>query len=405
MAMISLDILKELSQKSNSKIIMLVMDGLGGLPRLLGGLTELETASCPNLDTLAGNSVTGMVDPIAKGIPPGSGPAHLALFGYDPIRNQIGRGVLAALGIGFDLQAADVAARINFATIDNKGNVTDRRAGRLATEKNQELCQILDKIRIPGVETFVRTVKEHRAMVVFRGSGLSGDLMDSDPQKTGVPPLSVVPHTDSTEAKNTAKLANRFIEECKKVLSHEEKGNMVLLRGFAQYHPLPSMADIYKLKAAAIATYPMYRGVARLVGMEILECGETIADEFESLARNFSSYDFFYLHIKKTDSYGEDGDFDQKVHIIEQVDSFIPQMMGLNPDVVIVTGDHSTPAVLTSHSWHANPVLLYSRWCRPDKVKVFSESECIHGGLGRFLAKEIMTLALANSLRLNKFGA
>jgi 2,3-bisphosphoglycerate-independent phosphoglycerate mutase len=403
--MISLDILKELSQKSNSKIIMLVMDGLGGLPRLMGGRTELETASCPNLDTLARQSITGMVDPIARGLPPGSGPAHLALFGYDPIKNQIGRGVLAALGIGFELQPSDVAARINFATINAEGNVIDRRAGRMATEKNNELCQILDRVRITGVDIFIRTVKEHRAMVVFRGAGLSGALMDSDPQKTGVPPLPVIPQLDSPEAKKTAELANRFIEECKRLLSGEEKGNMVLLRGFAQYHPLPSMSDIYKLKTAAIATYPMYRGVARLVGMETLECGERIEDEFNVLEQNFSKYDFFYMHIKKTDSYGEDGDFDQKVHIIELVDTHIPQMMSLHPDVVIVTGDHSTPAVLTSHSWHPNPILLYSRWCRPDKVRSFSESECIHGGLGRFLAVEIMPLALSNSLRLNKFGA
>lgn len=403
--MISLDLLSELSQKSNSKIILLVLDGLGGLPRMVNGLTELETASCPNFDSLASDSVTGMVDSISKGVPPGSGPAHLALFGYDPFQYQIGRGVLAALGIGFELQPSDVAARINFATIDKKGKVIDRRAGRIATEKNQEICQILDKIKIPNVDIFVHTVKEHRAMVVFRGKGLSGDLMDSDPQKRGIAPLPVTPRTISIEAKRTAELVNHFISECKKLLSREEKANMVLLRGFAQYHPLPSVADIYKLRAAAIATYPMYRGVASLVGMDILECGERIADEFDTLAQYFSKYDFFYIHIKKTDSYGEDGDFDQKVHIIEQVDGYIPQMMSLNPDVVVVTGDHSTPAVLTSHSWHPNPIILFSRWCRPDKVKTFSESDCIHGGLGRFCATEVMPLALANSLRLNKFGA
>ncbi|MGA1843135.1 MAG: 2,3-bisphosphoglycerate-independent phosphoglycerate mutase [bacterium] len=403
--MVGLDILKELSQKSNSKIVLLVIDGLGGLPRLPDGLTELETAACPNLDSLAGKAITGMVDPIARGITPGSGPAHLALFGYDPIQNQIGRGVLSSLGIGFDLQPSDVAARINFATIDEGGNVIDRRAGRLETEKNRDLCKRLDRITIPGVKVFVRTVKEYRAMVVFRGTDLSGDLTDSDPQRTGTPAVPVTCHVDSPQARRTAELANRFITECGKLLSGEEKGNMVLLRGFSQYHPLPSMGEVFKLKAAAIATYPMYRGVARLVGMDILESGDSIADEFDTLSRQFSEYDFFYVHIKKTDSYGEDGDFDQKVHIIEQVDSFIPQMMSLNPDVVVVTADHSTPAVLTSHSWHPNPVLLYSRWCRPDKVKHFSESECIHGGLGQLCAVEIMPLILANSLRLNKFGA
>ncbi|MGA1796721.1 MAG: 2,3-bisphosphoglycerate-independent phosphoglycerate mutase [bacterium] len=403
--MVGLDILKELSQKSNSKIVLLVIDGLGGLPRMPDGLTELETAACPNLDSLAAKAITGMAYPIAKGITPGSGPAHLALFGYDPLQNQIGRGVLSSLGIGFDLQPSDVAARINFATIDEGGKVIDRRAGRLDTEKNLELCKRLDTITIPGVKVFIRTVKEHRAMAVFRGPDLSGDLTDSDPQKTGAPALPVTCHVDSPQARRTAELANRFIAECRKHLSGEKQGNMVLLRGFSQYHPLPSMGEVFKLKAAAIATYPMYRGVARLVGMDILECGDSIAEEFDTLSRRFSEYDFFYIHIKKTDTYGEDGDFDQKVHIIEQVDSFIPQMMSLNPDVVAVTGDHSTPAVLTSHSWHPNPVLLYSRWCRPDRVKHFSESECIHGGLGRLCAVEIMPLILANSLKLNKFGA
>ncbi len=403
--MISLDVIMELSQKSNSKIIMLIIDGLGGLPRLVGGLTELETASTPNLDSLASKSITGMVDPISMGITPGSGPSHMALFGYDPVRNQIGRGVLSALGIGFELKASDVAARINFASIDSAGKIKDRRAGRLATEKNQELCKRLDKIHIPGAEIFVRTVKEHRAMVVFRGDGLSGDLSDSDPQKTDSYPLPVRAYKDSPESRRTIELVERFIEECRKLLAEEEKANMVLLRGFAQYHPLKSMAELYKLNAAGIATYPMYRGVAKLVGMKIIECGETIEDEFSALEENFSKYDFFYLHIKKSDSYGEDGDFDNKVNVIEHVDNLIPRMMSLDPDVVVVTGDHSTPAALAFHSWHPNPILLYSRWCRPDKVKHFAESECINGGLGRFQAVEIMPLILANSLRLNKFGA
>ncbi|MBN2373626.1 2,3-bisphosphoglycerate-independent phosphoglycerate mutase [bacterium] len=403
--MISMDILKELCQKSNSKSILLVLDGLGGISRIPDGKTELETASTPNLDSLACNSITGMVDPISKGITPGSGPAHLSLFGYDPIKYRIGRGVLSALGIGFDFQPSDVAARINFATVAEDGRITDRRAGRLDTEKNGQLCSILNRIKIPGVEIFVRTVKEHRAIVVFRGNGLSGDLTDSDPQRAGVFPLPVRSHNDTREAKETARLANRFIEECRGILSKEEVANMVLLRGFAQFCPLPSMHEIYKLNAAAIANYPMYRGVARLVGMTVLDCGESIEDELDTLAREFQNYDFFYLHIKKTDSYGEDGDFDQKVHIIEKVDKHIPQIMNLDPDVIVVTGDHSTPAVLTAHSWHPNPVLLYSRWCRPDKVRAFSESECINGGLGHINALDIMPLILANALRLNKFGA
>lgn len=403
--MLSLDVIRELSQESNSKIIMLVIDGLGGLPRLVGGLTELETAPTPNLDTLASKAITGLVDPISKGITPGSGPAHLALFGYDPVENQIGRGVLSALGIGFELQQSDVAARINFATVDDNGVIIDRRAGRITTEKNNELCNVLNKIEIPGVKIFVRTVKEHRAVVVFRGDGLSGDLMDTDPQRTGVPPLHARPHTNTPESRKMAELAEQFISECKRLLSNEERANAVLLRGFAQYHLLPSMEELYKLKPAAIANYPMYRGVAKLVGMTVLECGDSIEDEFITLDEHIKDFDFFYIHIKKTDSYGEDGDFEQKVRVIEHLDTFIPKMMSLDPDVVVVTGDHSTPAVFASHSWHPNPILIYSRWCRPDKVKFFSESECICGGLGSLNAQEIMPLALANALKLNKFGA
>jgi len=400
---VDLDIVRELVIPNTTKIVMIVMDGVGGAPVVEGGPTELEAAHTPNLDELASRSLCGLHDPIGMGITPGSGPSHLALFGYDPIRCDIGRGVLEAVGIGFPLTRRDVAARGNFCTVDEEGKVTDRRAGRIPTEVNEKLCALLRTIKLPNVQIFVDTVKEHRFILVLRGEGLSGDLTETDPQQLGVKPLPVEPL--SPEAERTADLVNRFIEQAKKMLADQHPANMVLLRGFSTYPDIPTMQELFGLKAASIAVYPMYRGVASLVGMEALSTGPTVAEEFDALGKHFADYDFFYLHVKKTDSAGEDGDFDRKVSIIEEVDTQIPRLMALNPDVVIVTGDHSTPAVLRSHSWHPVPVLIYSRYCRPDAVKEFSEKACIGGALGRFPAMNIMRIALANALRLTKFGA
>ncbi len=401
--MISAETVRGLTIKNDARIVLLVLDGVGGLPDARTGKSELEAAHTPYMDELACRGICGMADPIGRGITPGSGPAHLSLFGYDPLEYQIGRGALAALGVGFELGPNDVAARINFATVDGKGIVSDRRAGRIPTERNQQLCTKLREIKIPGVEVFVEPVKEHRAVVVFRAEGLSDQLTDSDPQKVGLSPLNVKPI--SAEAAKSDEIANNFISQARELLKDERPANIVLLRGFAKYPDVPSMSEVYGLNSAAIATYPMYKGIARLVGMDLLCGGDRIADEFNTLADNFAKYDFFYLHIKKTDSTGEDGNFAGKVKIIEEVDSCIPRLTGLAPDVVVITGDHSTPSLLKAHSWHPVPVLLFSKWCRPDQVEEFSESQCLSGGLGRFPATEIMILALANALKLKKFGA
>jgi 2,3-bisphosphoglycerate-independent phosphoglycerate mutase len=341
---------------------------------------------------------------VGTGITPGSGPGHLGIFGYEPIKYQVGRGVLAALGIDFDLQPGDVAARGNFCTIDENGNVTDRRAGRIPTEKNQELCNILREIKIPGVEVFVKTVKEHRCLLVLRGEGLSGKLIDTDPQMISKQPLQ--PKSLSPDGQKTVDLVNQFLEQTKNVLADQHPANMILLRGFSKKPNWPTFEEAFGLKSAAIAGYPMYKGLARLLDMDILETGITINDEFTTLEENWNGYDFFYLHVKKTDSYGEDGNFDKKISIIEETDKEIPRLLNLNPDVIIVTGDHSTPSLMKAHSWHPVPVMLYSKYCRPDNVKHFGERECITGGLGpRFPAEDLMPLALANSQRLEKFGA
>lgn len=401
--MIGFDHINKIVQRTDSKIVLFVMDGLGGLPHLETGRTELETARTPNLDKVAAESICGLIDPVSPGITPGSGPGHLTLFGYDPLKYEIGRGVLEALGIGVDLKEEDVAARGNFCTVDAEGKISDRRAGRISTEKNQELCRLLSGIKVAGAELVVAPVKEHRFVLLFRGNKLSDDLMDSDPQHVGLAPLPV--KAVSSSAEKTARLVNEFVAKAKETLQSCHPANMVLLRGFSQLPRWPLMNDVFKLNAAAIASYPMYRGLARLVGMKVLATGGTLSEELATLRQHYQEHDFFFLHVKQTDSRGEDGDFMAKVKAIQDVDALLPELLSLNPDVLIVTGDHSTPATLASHSWHPVPFMLQSRWCRPDHVKEFNESACGQGAMGRFPAVEIMTLALANALKLDKFGA
>ncbi|UCE18762.1 MAG: 2,3-bisphosphoglycerate-independent phosphoglycerate mutase [Gemmatimonadota bacterium] len=406
--MIHSNVLTDLAVTSPSKIVLLVIDGLGGVPLSSNGPTELETAKTPHLDAFAQRSICGMMDPLAPGITPGSGPAHLALFGYDPFKYSVGRGVLAALGIGFELQHSDVAVRINFASIDEKGIISDRRAGRISTSTNNELCQLLQNVELQKVQFFIRPVKEHRAVAIFRGEGLSGKLLDSDPQRVGLPPKKVVPIAEeerNPETQRTATVVNEFIEQAEGILRDQESVNFILLRGFDQYKPLPSMQERYKLEAAAIAVYPMYRGVARLVGMDVLNTGETFNDELITLRQNLEEHSFFFVHFKKTDAAGEDGDFQRKVQAIEEVDRNLPDLIEVEPDVLIITGDHSTPALLKAHSWHPVPFMLHSKYCRPDSVMQFSERECAHGSLGRFPALHVMPLAMANALKLQKYGA
>jgi 2,3-bisphosphoglycerate-independent phosphoglycerate mutase len=401
--MSNLDLIKTISQPSPQKIIMLVLDGLGGIPHPDTGKTELETAQKPNLDRLASLGICGLTDPVGPGITPGSAPGHLALFGYDPVEYNIGRGVLEAVGVDFDLKPGDVATRGNFCTVNDRGLVIDRRAGRITTDKCTELCRLLDGITIQGIRVFVQPVKEHRFIAVFRGPGLSADASDSDPQQTGVPAKPVL--ALSLTAEKIADIANQFIHQAKLKLAGHNPANMLLLRGFSQHPHWPGMEDVYKLKAGAIASYPMYRGLARLVGMQVLETGTTVSGEFDTVVRNYNDFDFIFVHVKGTDAAGEDGDFDRKVKVIEEVDRALPVILNLKPDVLVVTGDHSTPAMLKGHSWHPVPTLLYSKVCRPDKEKEFSESACLTGGLGRIPATAIMSLAMANALKLTKFGA
>jgi 2,3-bisphosphoglycerate-independent phosphoglycerate mutase len=363
----------------------------------------LEAAHTPNFDALAKRGITGMSLPARPGITPGSGPGHISLFGYDPMEWEIGRGVLEALGIDFDLGPNDIAARGNFATVDAAGNITDRRAGRIPTEVGARLVEKLQQIELPGVETFVKVVKEYRFVLVLRGDGLADGLTETDPQSTGVPPMPV--EATRPEAERTAELLNMWLAEARKVLAGEEKANSLNLRGIAKVPPIPKMSNIYQMKLGAIATYPMYRGIGRLVGMDVLSTGDSIESELVTLRENWDAYDFFFFHVKKTDSYGEDGNFEGKVHVIEEADAALAAILELNPDVIVVTGDHSTPWALKSHSWHEIPTLLWSRYIRPDQVEAYGERPCMLGGLGHVRHFDLVPLMMAHGGRLNKFGA
>ncbi len=402
------ELIRSIREPNTTKIVLLVADGLGGLPIEPGGKTELETARTPNLDRLATEGTVGLSVPVAPGITPGSGPGHLGLFGYDPMEHPIGRGVLEALGIGVEVGPRDVAIRGNFCTIDAEGRVTDRRAGRIPTETCVKLVEKLrGAVSIAGVETLIEPVKDYRFVVRFRGDGLGDGVDDTDPGRTGE--LTLEPRAKvagDAASEKTARIAAEFLKQARQILKDEHPANFATFRGFARHPDISSLHDVYGLKAAAIAVYPMYRGLARLVGMTILDPGTTVDDQMAALKANWEKYDFFFIHYKYTDSTGEDGNFPKKVEMIEALDAALPKLMACGPDVVMVTGDHSTPSRMKSHSWHPVPLLIWApATTRPDDVTEFGERPCGRGGLGQILAKSIMPLAMAHAQRLGKYGA
>ncbi len=400
------EMIHKLIQKNKTKIFMFILDGLGGLP--VNGKTELEAAHIPNLDEIARRSATGLHIPVDYGITPGSGPGHLGIFGYNPRQWEIGRGVLEALGLGIELTKRDVAIRCNYATIQ-EGLVKDRRAGRIPTEKNKVLtARLQEEIRqIDEAEIIFSPGMEHRFAVVLRfPEPLEPDsdmVNDTDPQKVGKPPLK--PEPGNPQSERVARIAEKLIKRVADLLKDEEPANYILLRGISQVPQIPTMEQVFGLKALAIAIYPMYRGLARLIGMDTPPVNGDIKEEIDFLRDNIEDYDFFFVHIKKVDSYGEDGDFDGKAKKIEEFDSFLPEILSLNPDVLIITGDHSTPALMKEHSWHPVPVLIHAPYVLGGLSNGFSERECLKGELGIFPAYNILPLALANAGRLKKFGA
>ncbi len=398
-----LGLLRSLAQPATTKIILCSLDGLGGLPRPGTGKSELETAALPMLHALASRSACGLLRHVGPGITPGSGPGHLGLFGYDPLQHPVGRGVLEALGIDFHLKPGDVAARGNFCTVDGEGRITDRRAGRISTDLCVKLCERLRAITADGAEIVIEPVKEHRFVLVLRGDGLSGSVSETDPQALGVPPLPA--RALEPAAERTAAAVNQFVERARQLLRDSAPANMVLLRGFDRQPDIPLFPETFRLRAAAVAAYPMYRGLARLVGMEVLDTGPTFADEIATLKRHWDSFDFFFLHYKDTDKAGEDGDFDAKVAALERFDARLPDVLALRPDVLAVSGDHSTPSILAAHGWQPVPALVASAYCGADHVSRFTERDCASGALGLLPAQELMPILMANALRFAKYGA
>ncbi len=397
--------IRPLVVEADTKIVVLSFDGLGDAP-FHEGKTALEAAHMPNLDTLATRSDLGIADPVGPGITPGSGPGHLAIFGYDPIVWNVGRGVLSALGVDFELEPGDIAARGNFCTVDPEtGVVTDRRAGRIPTETCERLVQKLQQAvpEIDGITLILRPEREHRFVLILRGEGLDPGITDTDPQVTGVPPLEA--QATRPEGERLARIVNQFVQRAREVLSEEQPANMVLLRGFDRRPAMPLFPDLYRLRAAGIAAYPMYRGLARLVGMDVYAAEDRVSQAFALVQKLWDEYDYFFVHVKKTDSYGEDGNFEGKVKVLEETDHYLPMLTGLNPDVLVVTGDHSTPALIGGHSWHPVPFMLYSRYTRHDATAHFTEMDCTRGSLGRFPLRYGLTMALAHARRLKKFGA
>ena len=400
--MIDFPYIDDLCYSTPTKIVLLVADGLGGVPHPETGRSELESANLPNLDGLARQSACGLTTPVAPGITPGSGPGHMALFGYDPVRYLIGRGVLEALGIDLELHEGDVAARGNFCTVDAENLLVDRRAGRICTQESKPLVEALDQIEVPGVELSVHPVRDHRFVLLLRGTGLGENVSETDPQAVGVAPEEAESLADDSEM--TARAIKTFVAAARRALGGRDIANMVLLRGFSSIPRLPDFGKTYRLNPVAIAAYPMYRGLARLVGMEVLPTGPTFDDQLDTLEKHLGEYDFFFVHYKAPDAAGEDRNFEGKVATLEELDARIPRLLAMNPDTLVIAGDHSTPAIMGSHSWHPVPLLVHAPLTRGDGVGEFSEWGCGTGSIGRIPATSVMMMALAYAEKLRKFG-
>lgn len=399
-------LLERLIQINNEKIVLIVLDGVGDIPdKNYGRKTPLEYAITPNLDRLAKESVLGRHIPVAHGITPGSGPGHLGLFGYDPMQYEIGRGILEAAGLDMDIHEGDVAVRCNFASADENGIITDRRAGRIPTEECERLCNMISENikKIDGVEIIIKPSMQHRFVVIFRGENLSEGVTDSDPLLEGNAPFEV--KAKHPQAEHTANIVNKFYEAVRYIIRDEKIANSFLMRGFSERPKIRSMHERFKLNPVCIAHYPMYRGLSKLVGMNVIHAGKTPEEEFLDLLDVYAKFDFLFVHIKYTDSFGEDGNFLEKVKVIEAFDKALPIILDKKPNVLCITGDHSTPVPMKGHSWHPVPVLIHGDFCGADDTQRFTENECNKGGLSVFESKYLINYLLANAMKLSKFGA
>lgn len=402
----SAQLFDEIIKTSDSKIVLLIMDGLGDIPHPdFDRKTPLEAAKTPNLDKIVPQSACGRLIPILPGVTPGSGPGHLGLFGYDPVEYaDIKRGVIEAAGVGFDMKRGDVASRSNFCSIGPDGKITDRRAGRIPTEKTEVLCKKLNQIgKIDGVKVTCVPSMDYRFVAIFQGKSLHPDITETDPLEEGQPIRQS--KAKSTKGRVLAKVVNKFVKKGLEILKDESPANAFLMRGFSRLPKIPQFTKLYSLDSLAIAAYPMYRGLARLIGMEIIATENNPAVEFQTYLDNYDKYNFFFIHIKGTDSAGEDGDFLRKVQVIEEVDASLPVLFQKKPDVLAITGDHSSPAFMKSHSWHPVPLLIHSDVCGSDSLDRFYERNCNYGSLGILESRFLISMLLANAGKLTKFGA
>ena len=399
----------KLTLPTKAKIALVVLDGVGDIATKENGfLTPLEAAKTPIMDKLSREAIQGRMTPVAPGVTPGSGPGHLALFGYDPVDTQVGRGVIEALGLGLELKAGDVAARANFCSLDADGLVTDRRAGRIETEECERLCAILSKKikKVSNTQIIIQPGKGHRFVVIFRGTGMEGPLNDTDPQREGLPIAESTPlDPSSKKAQKAAKLIKAFYDKALPILKDERPANGFLMRGIAHQPDIPTFEERYKLKAACLAVYPMYKGLAQLVGMDKVEGPQSISEQFNRYLEEYDNYDFFFIHYKYTDMYGEDGNFEAKKKAIEELDEALPILLQKRPDVIAITGDHSTPCPMKGHSWHPQPVLLTSAFSGSDKLDRFTETGANIGSMGVFDAKFLIRPMQAHAMMFDKYGA
>jgi 2,3-bisphosphoglycerate-independent phosphoglycerate mutase len=407
-AQLNKTLLPQIARRTDSRIVFIVLDGLGGV--LGEAPTALQASKHPNLDALASRSALGRHIAVAHGVTGGSGPGHFAIFGYDPLGLDVGRGLLEALGVGVDVRPGDVAIRGNYCTVDDQGILVDRRAGRIPTDQSAALTAMLATAmeQIEGARVEMHPGLQHRFAAVLRGTDLGADVADTDPQVKGVPPL--LARARHARSGKTARIANAIVERAREVLGDRDVANSILLRGFSSRPDVLTLAELALLRPCAIAAYPAYRGVAAILGMDLIDgVGPTssIADEVDALERVWNDgYDFFFLHVEATDSAGVDGDEERKGRVIEDFDAQLARIVALEPDVIVVTGEHSTPGPLAGHSWHPVPLLISGPWTESKGAARFDEVSCHEGRLGcAFPAPAILRMAMAQAGKLAKYGA